>query len=694
MPVIHNTISQFVNGVSQQAPNLRRESQLEDQVNCFSSISDGVLPRPPTEHSALVSSSLVGNAFIHTINRDADERFIVLLKDGEILVYDLDGVEQTVTYPAGTGYLAVTDAKAEFEAFTVKDYTFIVNKSVTVANISRTPGALDGTVQTFANLKDVAKDEVVGVIYEIQGSDIDSYATHYVEKTINGTGADPDTYVEVVDPRVDSIALDATTMPHQLVRTGANTFEFQEIVYLDRAAGDDLTNPMPSFVGQTLNDLFLHRNRLGVTAGDNPILSEAGAENFFNFFRTTVTQLLDSDPIDTSANNTRVSDLKFAVPFGESLLLFSEQTQFELTSEGLLTPRTVEIKPITQFEASVKARPVLAGRNVYFAMERTNFTGIREYFVETDNRGNDAADITKHAPRYIPKDVYKIVPSTNEDTLFFLTEEEPNAIYVYQFFWGQSGQGLSKLQSAWHKWDLGADANILNIDLINNILYVLIEREGETFIESLNLTTRLFETDLLYQIRLDRRSSIAGSYSSGTGKTTWTLPYGTASEVIVVRDGGFSTNAGLQVLGTSQPTTSTVEVVGDFSESECILGIEYTKRFTLSPLFVRTSRQQGGSVSRLGGRLQIRNIKFSYSDSSFFSVEVTPKARSTYTRDFTAPIGAEESVLGSSIPRDGVFSVPVMSRGNDTTITVTSSSFLPFAITSAEWEGFFHSRAR
>lgn len=694
MPVVHETVPQFFNGVSQQAPNLRRESQVEEQINCISSITDGVLPRPPSFHVAEISATTLGNVHIHTINRDTQTRFTVLIKNGSIEVYDLDGVQQTVTYPAGTGYLTSTDPKLDFEAYTVKDFTFILNKTITTSTNVTAAGTLDGTVQRFVDLKDIAASEVVGTIYKIEGSESAAGDVTYYEKTIENADDDGDVWTETVDPTETELSFDASTMPHQLVQTGATTFELQVIPWIAKACGDAVTNPKPSFTGRPINDIFLYRNRFGFLSGDNVILSESGGDNFFNFFRTTVTQLLDSDPIDVSANNTRVSDLQYAVPFTDSLLLFAEQTQFEMGTSDILTPSTVEIVPTTEFVASLKARPELAGRNVYFAMERTNFTGIREYFVSEDQTGNDAADVTKHVPRYIPQDVFKLLPSSNDDTLFLLTEEEPTAIYVYQWYWAQTGQGLNKLQSAWHKWDFGTNTNVLNVDLIDNTVYMVIEREGKTYLEAIELTSRNLDTDLLYQVRLDRRGSYSGTYNSGTDLTTWTLPFDTTEDVVVVRDGGFTENAGLEILNVDQPTSTTVTAIGDHTESDVFIGINYTKSMTLSPIYVRSRTSSGGSIARLGGRLQLKKIKLSYSDSSFFTVEVTPKARDTYSRNFTAPIGSNESVIGSSIPRDGIFSVPVGSRADETQIKITSSSYLPFAITSAEWEGIFNSNAR
>jgi hypothetical protein len=663
----------------------------------FSSIADGILPRPPTLSKGKLSAFPLGNVYHHTIDRTNTEQFNVVIEDGAISVYDMDGVAQAVTYPDGVGYLASSDPKADFEAITIKDYTFILNKTVVVGQNTITAGTIDGTAQRFSGLKDIAaaNSAAVGTIYEIQGDENDAFDSYFVIKTVNDADNDADTWEETSDPTATSDAYDAATMPHQLVKTGATTFELQVVPWVSRVVGSDFSNPFNSFLGNTINDMFLYRDRFAFLSADNVILSEQGADNYFNFFRTTVTQLLESDPIDVSANIREVTNLLFAVPFDNVLILFSDNLQFTMGDADLLTPGTVEIKPTTNFATSPKARPVLAGKNIYFPFERTNFTGYREYFVDTDTSQNDASDITKHVPRYVPKDVFKIVASSNEDFLLSLSTDTPNIIYVYQWYWGSSSSGgLSKLQSAWHKWDMGTDTKILNLDLIDNVVHLIIEREGEVFVETVDMATRNYDGDLPYQVRLDRRLELTGVYNVGTGRTTWTLPFDTASTLVVVRDDGFTTNKGLAVLGTEQNTADTVEALGDHSESSCFVGIESYREMELSPLYVRQSSAGGGSIARLGGKLKISKMKFSYADTSYFEVDVTPKSRDTRTRKFNAPIGSVQSTIGQAIPSTGVYSVPISSKGDTTKIKIKSSSYLPFAITAAEWEGFFHSVVR
>lgn len=119
------------NGVSQQSPTVRSTDQAEVQENGWSSIADGLLKRPPLEHLATLIDSPRTGVYVHEINRDVTERYVVIAAEGEIRVFDLDGNEKTVVAPAGFGYLAeITDAAAELSMTTIADYTFITNRNV------------------------------------------------------------------------------------------------------------------------------------------------------------------------------------------------------------------------------------------------------------------------------------------------------------------------------------------------------------------------------------------------------------------------------------------------------------------------------------------------------------------------------------------------------------------------------------
>ena len=150
-----------------------------------------------------------------------------------------------------------------------------------------------------------------------------------------------------------------------------------------RQVGEDETNPFPSFFNlatgnegdRKISDIFFFKNRLGFLSEGSVIMSEAG--EYFNFFRTTVRSLLDSDPIDINVASKRVTKLSSAVAFQENLILFGERGQFVLRGGDLLTPKTVSVTPITNYDNDTSTPPLELGSYLYFPFNRGSFTGIQ-----------------------------------------------------------------------------------------------------------------------------------------------------------------------------------------------------------------------------------------------------------------------------------------------------------------------------
>lgn len=244
---------------------------------------------------------------------------------------------------------------------------------------------------------------------------------------------------------------DMSTMPHTLRQGSDLQFSFGFGEWDSRVAGDDDTNGFPSFVGQTINDIFFHRNRLGIIAGENVVFSEASS--YFNFFRTTVRTLLDSAPIDVAVSQNEVSDLKAAIPIQDNLLLFSELNQFTLSAAQLLTPTEVSINQSTKFECDLEASPVGAGTSVFFATKAGGFAGVREYYTNNETEIKDAALITSHVPQYLAGNIREMASSSNENILICLTSSDKKECYVFKWY----DQSNERLQSSWSKWKFAKD---------------------------------------------------------------------------------------------------------------------------------------------------------------------------------------------------------------------------------------------
>ena len=162
-----------------------------------------------------------------------------------------------------------------------------------------------------------------------------------------------------------------------------------ECIYHNLKSGDLDSNPYPSFLGNAINNLFQYKNRLGFLSLDSVILSEAGFGGYdfannvqsYNFFRTTVTDLLDGDPIDVSVSSNDVTTLRSAHPFQENLILFSDNSQFVLKGGELLTPKSVSVTAVTNFDTVKSVDPIPLGSYLYFPFQRGGFSGGRPSFI-------------------------------------------------------------------------------------------------------------------------------------------------------------------------------------------------------------------------------------------------------------------------------------------------------------------------
>lgn len=125
--MITQEIRSLIGGISQQPPNKRHMEQLEEQINGFSSETNGLQKRPPTIHIGEIPAIPVESK-IHIIHRDEQEKYIVALTGTEVRVWDIYGREKQVRYEEGTReYLKARNPKETLKIVTVADYSFILN---------------------------------------------------------------------------------------------------------------------------------------------------------------------------------------------------------------------------------------------------------------------------------------------------------------------------------------------------------------------------------------------------------------------------------------------------------------------------------------------------------------------------------------------------------------------------------------
>tara|TARA_B100001564_G_scaffold317626_1_gene293741 strand:+ start:777 stop:3248 length:2472 start_codon:yes stop_codon:yes gene_type:complete len=586
------------------------------------------------------------------------------------------------------------------------------------------------SIQRFSDLPTVSPH---GYVVEVKGDEGTNFDNYYVKFVGNNTTTDgvleEGQWEETVEAGI-TFKFNYDTMPHVLIRQADGNFRFARVdgesynvtvggvttsydlpKWGERTVGDLDSAPNPSFIGNKINNVFFFRNRLGFLAGDNVVLSRVS--EFFNFFPETVLSVLDNEPIDVAASHTKVAILRSAVTMGEKLILFSDQTQFVLTSSAdNLTPQTANVIVVTEFESSAAAQPVGSGSSIYFLTQKGSFAGIREYILAGESQIKDAANVTIHVPRLIPSNIFKMAVSSNQDILILLGTDNPNKLFVYRWLYGSDG---NKALSAWFTFTINSNRSILNVDFIGTDLFAVIEEANKVTLEKIPFETDFRETNASFEYHLDHKvteatTGVSVSYSSGTGLSTFTVPYRLRADMNVIGrylgSGETSTFVNAQgntenlisgqvvkTTNTTNGSTSTITATGDFRNSKFIIGEPYEMHYRFSKQ--RLTEQGAGSPEYVGGRLQIHHFYIKYEDAGFFKVEVTPENRDTSVHKFTGRlIGSASATIGQINLDTGRFKVPIMSKSDRVDIDVKNSTFLPTRLASAEYEGVFHIRSR
>lgn len=599
---------------------------------------------------------------------------------------------------------------------TRSSYAIHISRGTTAFNLSVGDGLggnglelVKESVPTLTDLPTLAKQ---GMLIEIEGSASDDVDNYWVKFVLNGSGSGigQGSWVETIGPGL-RYRYDYTTMPYVLIRLPNGEFVFKQangtgynpgtgvvpgtdVRWAERIAGDDITNPAPSFVGKTINDVFLFRGRLGFLADESVILSESS--NYFNFWRTTAANLLDTDPIDVASSYPEVTILRHAVPFSERLLLLSDKVQFILDAPATLSGATVRMAPIANYEILRTCKPILVGQEVFFSFVRGGYSGLRAFMPnQADSSLLVAPEVSSQVPKYIPGNMKVIAGTSHENILACSAYGDNSTLYIYKWF---DAEG-NRIQSSWSKW-IFRGATVRGMAWLRSSLYIVVQRGNEgLFLERLIVEPNRKDTDSQFVTALDRRASVTGgAYNSASDETTLTIPYNVEAGAVisVVKQATVSTEAGYELDVTAAVVGgTTVKVRGNWTGVLLWVGEKYTMKYQFSTPYLRQSDGQR-PVTLSTGRFQLRGMSVVYANTSFFKAEVEQRYTGTiFDYTFSGNIlGTGQAVIGSVPVEYGSFRFPLYGKNDELFITLKNDTHLPSNFLSAELDASYDSRSK
>lgn len=598
------------------------------------------------------------------------------------------------------------------------------SRSNTLARVIR------GSVSSFSGLPTSASNGFIVKVDSEPGNAQDDYWVKFV--TNDGSSFGEGGWVETVRPG-QKYQIDKDTMPLVIYRAAERAFfvgpadgatrtlTYNAVTYSytfptwgERSAGDEDSVPTPSFIGQQIKDHVLFRSRYAVCAGESVALSEV--DDIFNFFPDTSVAVLETDPIDLRASSETSTRLNWLLPVDETLLAFSNNSQFQIRSADVdvLSPRTATILRLSNILMNPDLRPKIAGPVVLFATNEFNYTNFREYqFFDTQQRRlglnlGGSSNLTANVPKYIEGLASHWDVGESLDMMVCRTPSDKKKLYVYKYLW-QSGSGsLGKTQASWSEWTF--DGDIVWLKFIENQLWMLMAYPDGTF--SCLINNEELDAMSMPTIHLDRlqlypecnqdytqTNNISSSYNATTNRTSFTLPYQMQGETIVVTRLDNSGEKMLQLGKATSGTTITCEIPGNWTTSKLAFGRTYTMEYEFTKAYFPAKDQARSRViGEQAGRLQVATWQVNHFNTGWYDVVVKRDGRTLDTRyeyrSRALNVYNNELTTETSFVDTGYLRVPVYSKNTDCRVIVQSNSYLPVTITSAIWEGNYNDRAR
>lgn len=476
--------------------------------------------------------------------------------------------------------------------------------------------------------------------------------------------------------------VDVTTMPHVLeYDSTTDEFFFYPGDWAGRQVGDEDSNADPSFIGRTINDLGYFQGRLVVLSGPAVIMSRTNKP--LDFWIESATAQTDSDAIDIESTAKGVTSMLKVIPYNRDLVVFADNAQFIVFGRNSITPTNSSLVLTTSFESNLTAAPVPASRNLFFAMNYGNYTGVREFYTEGSQDINDSRPITQHVLKYIPGHVVRMASTSNFDTLLVQADASARNVYVYEYIY----VGDQKMQSSWSRWTLPNDVEYFFF--VESVVYFISKVGGHRFLEKLDLNAQM-DAGLTYQVKLDRKRSVPSVETTIVDLFPDDLMPDIDDMLFVQGEG--CPFPGMRVLVDNYNAgTNTITLSSDMGGGTVICGQKYRSSYKPTLPFVKD--QDGVKVGT--GTLIISKFFINCRESGVMECRVTsPYNEDVELRFIGRIVGNPNSVIGEPVIVSESYTVPFRNNADYGEIELFTDSHTPLVFMDIEWLGQFTKRGR
>ncbi len=363
-----------------------------------------------------------------------------------------------------------------------KPFTVTTSEKDLMNVLSNTEGATNNPfviVNNVSRLPIECKDGIIALVAN-SFSDEDDYWVQFkanygeLEDSSSATGY----WEEVAKPR-GRTKLNSGTMPQAMVysRIGnQDIFVIAPVEWKSRTCGDGTFNP--SFNKYTINNLLFYRNRLCALSQENVVMSKAG--DLFNWFPSSALAVSPDDPIDISAATDYSSILQDGLVGNNTLILFSQLQQFQLTTDSdILSPSTAKILEISRYNYSSKTSPINIGTNIGFVSDRGGRAKVYELSNVFREGSVKLVEKSKIVSESFHRNVRSIATSPEDELILFANDIR--TVWLYKFLDG----GDKLLQDAWVKWTF--PYQVIYHFIIDSTYYAILNDNDDIYLTRIDL---------------------------------------------------------------------------------------------------------------------------------------------------------------------------------------------------------------
>ena len=530
----------------------------------------------------------------------------------------------------------------------------------------------------------------------------------YIVKVANSRMADEDDYYLRFDGENNrdgngswsecakpGIAKSLTNMPVVIQRTATTTFTVKQFTYQDRLVGDDVTNPLPTFVGQRINKVLFFRNRLALLSGENVITSRPGTLGTPDFFVESALTVSASDPIDISAASMFPSELFDGIEINTGLLVFSTNQQFLLSSDDtVLNPDTAKLRSVATFNYNKNIAPISLGTTVAYVDNSNKFSRFNEMANVAREGEPNVVEVSKIVPTLLPKNI-DLLTNSRENSIVLLGKTGSDIVFGYKYL----NVADKRQQAAWFRWKLN---NPLVYHFIIDDEYFFLD--SDYYLQSIKLiqsdndpSTSIDNVDFL--LHVDNHTTVSGgNFDSATNLTTfsgvsWLNTVTSPNhELVVIDEGGTPAPTDDQGrYGKCTVNGTSFTVPGNWQGDTLTIGYLYPYQVKF-PTFYPTKASGEKTAADVNSSLVLHRLKLHFGKVGLYQTTLERVGKPNYTEVYESPIMDIYTASRAPYLEEHIQTVPVYERNTNVEVTLESSHPAPATLRALSWEGDYSPR--